>query len=113
MSNFQQIPERLVELAEKLGQQVKHAIPEHPENLLKTGVALGALRTGARTASRFARRNPVLTAGVAVGAGLLYLAARHRAKQQAEAAIEGKSVRVDARRDGRVRPGDDAGDYFE
>lgn len=114
MSVFQHIPDRVVELAEKLGQTVKDAMPDRADKLLQTGVALGAMRTGARAATRFARRNPMLTAGVAVGAGLLLLAARHRAKKAAQdAPLEGKAVRVHARRDDRVRPGEDAGDYFE
>ncbi|MDO5504884.1 MAG: hypothetical protein Q4F49_01145 [Pseudoxanthomonas suwonensis] len=117
MSVFNQIPDRMIDLAEKLGQTVKQTVndtvPGRAEKLLQTGVALGAVRGGAKTAMRFARRNPAVTAGVAVGAGLLWLAARHRAKKAREAPLEGKAVRVEARRDSRVPQGGDAGDYFE
>ena len=64
---------------------------------VETGAALGALRTGGKIATRFVRRNPVL-AGVAVaGAGLLWLAARQRAKQAENGPIEGSATRIDAK----------------
>lgn len=112
---FQDFPDRMSDLADKLSKVVKEHLPDHPDKLkfLQTGMAIGAARSGVRVAGAFARRNPLLLTTVAVGGGLLYLVARHRAKKAQEAPLEGKSVRVPARRDSRVPPGDDAGDYFE
>lgn len=52
---------------------------------LKTGAALGAARTGARVATRFAKRNPgIAVAATVVGLGLIaYGAYRKRANELA------------------------------
>lgn len=60
-----------------------------------SGAALVAARGGAKTAARFARRNPALAiATVVVGAGVLAYGAYRR--RQANAALPGEADAVDA-----------------
>jgi len=84
-------------LVSVMGDNVKHA-----GKWLDTGAKIGALKGGARIATVFARRHPVLLAATAAGAGLLWYAAHRRAKQARNGhdpeAIEGSAKRVDARR---------------
>jgi len=48
-------------------------------------------------ASKLVRRNPVLATAAIAGAGLLWLAARQRAKRAEQGPIEGTATRIDAR----------------
>lgn len=60
-----------------------------------SGAALAAARGGAKTAARFARRNPVLTiATVVVGAGVLAYGVYRR--RQARAPLDGEARAVEA-----------------
>ncbi len=110
MSKFTSLPERALELASTVGENLRHAVPavgEHAGKWLETGVKLGALKSGARVAGGFVRRNPVLVAAAVAGAGLLWYAARRRARDAENGsgeAIEGSSRRVDARRAARTAP---------
>jgi hypothetical protein len=70
---------------------------------VETGAALGALRSGGKIASKFVRRNPVLATAAIAGAGLLWYAARHRARQAENGPIEGTATRIDAK-SGHGRP---------
>ncbi|GGD50114.1 hypothetical protein [Pseudoxanthomonas indica] len=80
------------------GQSLKHAVPEAGK-LLQTGAALGVAKTGARTAMTFVRRNPVVAVAAAAGVGLLAFAAyRKRKRDAANAPVEGKSRRIEARK---------------
>ena len=99
MSKFTSFPERALELVSSVGDNIKQHVPKAGQ-WLETGVKLGALKTGARTAGGFIRRNPVIAVAAVAGAGLLwYAAARRKAKQQAEGdPIEGSARRIDARR---------------
>ena len=63
-----------------------------------TGAALGVARTGGKAVLGFARRNPVIAVAAVAGAGLLWYAARRRAQQAEDGAIEGQSRRVAAKR---------------
>lgn len=71
-------------IPDDMGQRLRGAIPSRAGGLLETGVALGAMRTGAKVAGGFARRHPAALAAAVAGAGLLWYAA-HRRKQQAHA----------------------------
>ena len=99
MSKLGTAQDRALELIGELGTGIRKAVPGKAMQWVETGAALGAMRTGTKIAGTFVRRNPVL-AGVAIaGAGLLWFAARQRAKKQAVGApIEGSATRVEAKR---------------
>ena len=86
--------------------RAKHLLPAgllsvgaKPLGWLETGAAIAAVRTGGKVATRFVRRNPAVAVAAVAGAGLLYLAARHRAKKrEAEEAADTRTRRVRARR---------------
>lgn len=95
------LPERALQLATQVGAGIKDAVPDKAIKWVETGAALGALKTGGRVATKLVRRNPALAVAAAAGAGLLWYAARRRAKQAEQAgngAIEGKATRVEAKR---------------
>jgi hypothetical protein len=96
MNKLDNAKDRAMELLGDIGDGLRKAVPNKAVQWVETGAALGALRTGGKLATRIARRNPVL-AGVAIaGAGLLWYAARKRAKAAAQAPIEGSSQRIEA-----------------
>jgi hypothetical protein len=86
-----------------MGSNVRDALPRAGQ-LLEAGAKLGVLKTGARVAGTFVRRNPAVVAAAIAGAGLLWYAARRRARQAEQGngrdreAIEGSARRVDAKR---------------
>lgn len=97
MNKFTSLPERALELASQIGDNFKHVVP-HAGKWLETGAKLGVLKSGALVAGAFVRRNPAVAIAAAAGAGLLWYAARRRAKQAENGPIEGTAKRVDARR---------------
>lgn len=101
MNRIDTLSDRALELAQVVGENVKHAIPRAGQ-LLDVGAKLGVVKAGARVAGTFARRNPVLLAAAVAGADLLWYAARRRAKRaengEAREAIEGSARRVEAKR---------------
>ncbi|MHB8911993.1 MAG: hypothetical protein ACYC42_05000 [Lysobacter sp.] len=97
MSKFTSLPERALELASQVGDSFKHVAP-HAGKWLEAGAKLGVLKQGTRVAGMFVRRNPVVAIAAAAGAGLLWFAARNRAKKAEHGAIEGTARRVDARK---------------
>jgi hypothetical protein len=97
-STLTTLPERALKMATQVGDGIKDRVPERAIKWVETGAALGALRTGTRVASKFVRRNPMVAVAAAAGAGLLWYAARHRAKQADNEAVEGKATRVEAKR---------------
>lgn len=102
MNTFDRFPERAMELASRVGDGIRDAVPDRAVKWVETGAALGALKSGSRVATKFARRNPTLLVAAAAGAGLLWYAARRRARKQDGAnteAIEGSSRRIEARRE--------------
>lgn len=104
MSKLNDLPGRALELATQVGETLRERVPDKAIKWVETGAALGALKTGSRVATRFVRRNPVIAVAAAAGAGLLWYAARRRAKQAREAPIEGSAKRIEAKRAGaRVR----------
>jgi hypothetical protein len=101
------VPDRALRLAGQVGDTLKDAVPDRALHWVETGAALGALRTGSRTAGKFVRRHPVALAATAIGAGVVWYALRQRAKRAANGAgqdehadevIEGRARRVEARR---------------
>lgn len=111
MSRFDRISDRALDLAGDVGDRLRHAIPDDvgqrlrgalPSRagggLLETGVALGAMRSGAKVAGSFARRHPAALAATVAGAGLLWYAAQRRKKRQAGIqgnTYEGSATRLD------------------
>lgn len=109
MTRFDRISDRALDFAGDVGDRIRHAIPDDMGNrlrgalpsraggLLETGVALGAMRTGAKAAGGFARRHPAVLAATVAGAGLLWYAAQRRKKQQARNGhtYEGSARRLD------------------
>jgi ElaB/YqjD/DUF883 family membrane-anchored ribosome-binding protein len=98
MSRLTIITDRALELASQAGSSLKQVVPS-TDKLLQTGVALGAVKTGAKVARGFVRRNPAVAIAAAAGVGLLAFLAYHKRRQDAaHAPIEGKSRRVEARK---------------
>jgi hypothetical protein len=98
MNTFNRLPERAMDLATQVGEGIRDRVPDRALRWVETGAAIGALKTGSRVATRFARRNPTVLIAAAAGAGLLWYAAHRRAKQGENAAIEGSAKRVEAKR---------------
>lgn len=98
MSLIERLPDRALQLATQVGEGIKSHVPDRALKWVETGAALGAARTGARVATKFVRRNPVIAVAAVAGAGLLWYAARRRAKQAENGAIEGQSKRIEAKR---------------
>lgn len=98
MSKLNDLPGRALDLATQVGETIRERVPDSAIKWVETGAALGALKTGGRVATRFVRRNPLVAAAAAAGAGLLWYAARRRAKQAQEGPIEGKATRIEAKR---------------
>ncbi len=93
MGKLEKTQDRVLELLEDIGDGLRRKVPDTAVQWIETGAALGALRASAKVTGNFVKRNPVLVGAVVVGAGVLWWAARHRAKQQA---LEGESRRVQA-----------------
>lgn len=99
MSTLNTLPERAMAIASQVGDGIKAAVPDRAIKWIETGAALGALKTGSRIATRLVRRNPAIAVAAAAGAGLLWYAARQRAKQAEHGAIDGQSTRIQAKRE--------------
>lgn len=103
MNRIEAISGRALELASAVGSNVRSALPKAGQ-LLDAGAKLGVVKTGARVAGNFVRRNPVMVAAAVAGAGLLWYAAHRRAKRAEQGnsadreAIDGSARRVEARR---------------
>jgi hypothetical protein len=93
--------DRALQLIGELGNGISKAVPGKALQWIETGAAIGALKTGTRVAGKLVRRNPVLAGAAVAGAGLLWLAARHRAKQVQDGPIEGTATRVEAKKPAR------------
>lgn len=101
MSKFEHIPSRALDLIQEIGSGISKRVPDRAMNWIETGAALGALKTGQRYATRFVRRNPAMAAAAVAGAGLLWFAARQRAKKAEDGTIEGTATRIDASKPAR------------
>ncbi len=99
MNALTRLPERALDLASQVGSGLRDAVPDRAIKWVETGAALGALKTGSRVATRLVRRNPMIAVAAAAGAGLLWYAARRRAKQAESGTIQGTATRVEAKRE--------------
>lgn len=97
MSKLGNAQDRALELIGEIGDGLRKAVPGKAMQWVETGAALGAVRTGTRLATKLVRRNPVLATAAIAGAGLLWYAARRRAKQAESGPIEGTATRVEAK----------------
>lgn len=97
MSKLGNAQDRALELISEIGHGLRKAVPGKAMQWVETGAAIGAVKTGTRLATTFVRRNPVLATAAIAGAGLLWLAARRRAKQAESGPIEGTATRVEAK----------------
>ncbi|MBN8264632.1 MAG: hypothetical protein J0M21_08245 [Xanthomonadales bacterium] len=104
MNKLGNAQDRAMALIGELGDGLRKAVPGKAMQWVETGAALGALRTGGRVALKVARRNPVLAGAAIAGAGLLWYAARKRAKAAEQAPIEGNAKRVEARKPQARKP---------
>ena len=104
MNKLGNAQDRAMALIGELGDGLRKAVPGKAMQWVETGAALGALRTGGRVALKVARRNPVLAGAAIAGAGLLWFAARKRAKAAEQAPIEGSAKRVEARKPQARKP---------
>lgn len=91
MSRFDAYTDHVVDLAGKVGDAVKEHLPDHAMRWIETGAAIGAVRTGSRVARTFVKRNPAIAVAAIAGAGLLWYAARRRAKR-GEVQAPGNSI---------------------
>ena len=108
MARLSQWNDQALRLAGQVGDTLKDAMPDRALRWVETGAALGALKTGSRTAGRVVRRHPVALAAAVAGAGLLWYALRQRSRRNADGASEeqtdtgeGRPRQVRARRRGR------------
>jgi len=104
MSKLESLPGRALELAGSIGEGIRQAVPDSAIKWVETGAALTALKSGAKVATRFVKRNPAVAAAALAAGGLLWYVARRRAKQterNGQGAIEGKAKRVEAKRASR------------
>ena len=97
MSKLGNAQDRALELFGEISDGLRKAVPGKAMQWVETGAAIGAVKTGARVATKLVRRNPVLATAAIAGAGLLWYAARRRAKQAENGPIEGTATRVDAK----------------
>ncbi|MBS0216189.1 MAG: hypothetical protein JSR63_02545 [Proteobacteria bacterium] len=81
MNKLDDYTDRVVDLAGKVGDAVKEHLPGHAMRWIETGAAIGAVKTGSRVARTFVKRNPAIAVAALAGAGLLWYAARRRAKR--------------------------------
>lgn len=99
MSKLDMLPERALELANQAGDALSKFAPRATD-WLDTGAKLGALKGGAKIGMKVLRRNPVVFAAAAAGAGLIWYAAKRRAKKAETGkgqTLEGSARRVEAR----------------
>ncbi len=96
--------ERAMDLASNAGDSLRHAgsnlrhMGPHATDWIKTGAALGAVKSGGKVATRFARRNPAVTvAAAAIGVGLIGYAL-YRKRQRDQNPLNGQAQRVSPNR---------------
>ena len=105
--------ERALELAHTAGDGLKSAggslrhFGPQASDWIKTGAAVGAVKTGSKVATKLVRRNPaVAITAAAVGVGLLGYAL-YRKQQKKKAAngqmVDGQAKRINARVNARDR----------
>ena len=96
MSTLDRLPERMLDLATHAGDRIGQLAPRASE-WLDAGAKLGALKGASKVGMKVVRRNPVVFGAALAGAGLLWYAARRRAKRAENEAIDGRSRRIETR----------------
>jgi hypothetical protein len=109
MNTFDTVSGRALELADTVGDHLRHVLPEAGK-WLEAGVKIGALRTGVKAAGTVVRRHPVVAVATVAGIGLLWWAARRKLRQERNQTqiaqgevIEGRARQVEAKRNDTVR----------
>lgn len=97
MNKLGNAQDRALELIGEIGTGLRKAVPGKAMQWIETGAAIGAVKTGARVATKLVRRNPILATAAIAGAGLLWYVARRRARQAENGPIEGSATRVEAK----------------
>jgi hypothetical protein len=109
MNTFDTVSGRALELADTVGNHLRHVLPEAGK-WLEAGVKIGALRTGVKAAGTVVRRHPVVAVATVAGIGLLWWAARRKLRQERNQTqiaqgevIEGSARQVEAKRNDTAR----------
>ena len=101
MGKFDSYSDKVMDLVEQVGENIRTALPDSAGKWLQTGAAIGVARTGTRAVGGFIRRNPAVAVATVVGVGAVWLAVRHhnRKKQRAGAgaSIDGEARRIEVR----------------
>lgn len=98
MGKLNRAQDRAMELIGEIGDGLRSRVPDKAVQWVETGAALGALRVSSKVAGNFVRRNPYLVGAAVVGAGVLWLAARHQSRKRK--AQENSLLRLQAVRRG-------------
>ena len=104
MDKLDKAQDRALELLGEIGDGLRKAVPGKAIQWVETGAAIGVVKTGARVATKFVRRNPILATAAIAGAGLLWYAARRRARQAEAGPIEDSATRGHRRQRRTPRP---------
>ena len=99
MSKLDLLPERALDLASQAGGKLRDFAPRATD-WLDAGAKLGALKSASKVGMKVVRRNPMVFGAALAGAGLLWYAARRRARRAENGegqTIEGSSRRIEAR----------------
>ena len=99
MSKLDLLPERALGLASQAGDKLRDLAPRATD-WLDAGAKLGALKGATKVGMKVVRRNPVVFTAALAGAGLLWYAARRRAKRAENAngrTLDGSARRIETR----------------
>lgn len=105
MNRLDSLSERALDLASSAGGRIKGLAPRATD-WLDAGAKLGALKSASKVGVKVVRRNPLVFTAALAGAGLLWYAARRRARRAENGngqALEGSARRIE------VRDGDETG----
>lgn len=98
MSKLDLLPERALDLASQAGDKLRDLAPRATD-WLDAGAKLGALKGASKVGMKVVRRNPVVFTAALAGAGLLWYAARRRARKAERGegqTLEGSARRIEA-----------------
>lgn len=95
---FEALSDKAMSLFDQASDSLRDAIPGSAEKWMKSGLAIGAARSGTKIAGGFLRRNPAIIAASAVGVGVAWAIAYQYRKRQQTKAVEGSSRRIEPNR---------------
>lgn len=98
---FEALSDKAVSLMSQAGDSLRDAIPGSAEKWMKSGLAIGAARSGTKLAGSFVRRNPAIIAASAIGVGVAWAIAYQYRKRKQSNAVEGSSRRIEPNRSAR------------